>query len=275
MRQVWKGFVLGCLCAVLVVFSGAAIAFADSVSQTDLEEINQLWQNSAHAFAEVNCSSCHQDEKTKALVVRPNHESCQSCHKAEVETFLLGKHGIRTYEELSPLTPAMTHLPMKQSAMGKEMNCNACHNIHSVNTFTASVDSCLSCHNDAHSLNYKKSKHGSLFAAAGKLPKPTPELVSCATCHLPRQQEGESEAIFVNHNNTYNLLPRDRMVKDVCMNCHGLEYSYNSIFDDELVESNFDRPPNLDLETLELVRQLKNKRSGSSSPSESESDPSS
>jgi hypothetical protein len=265
MRQVWKGFVLGCLCAVLVFFPGGVIALADSVSQADLEQINPLWQDSAHALAGVNCSSCHQDENTKAFVARPNSESCQSCHEAQVETFLLGKHGIRTYEGLSPLTPAMARLPMKESAMGKQMNCNACHNVHSVNTFTAAVDSCLSCHNDVHSLNYKRSKHGSLFAAAGSLPRPTPELVTCATCHLPRQPQGESETIFVNHNNTYNLLPRDRMVKQVCMNCHGLEYSYNSIFDEELVEANFDRPPNQELETLELVRKLKNKRSGSSS----------
>jgi hypothetical protein len=26
------------------------------------------------------------------------------------------------------------------------------------------------------------------------------------------------------------------------MNCHGVEYSYNSIFDDDLVEANFDQP---------------------------------
>ncbi|MEO1348087.1 MAG: hypothetical protein AAFW84_04700, partial [Cyanobacteria bacterium J06635_15] len=55
-------------------------------------------------------------------------------------------------------------------------------------------------------------------------------------------------------------LPRDRMVKDVCMTCHGVEYSYNSIFDDDLVEANFDKPPSLSLETFDLVRALEKKR---------------
>jgi hypothetical protein len=50
------------------------------------------------------------------------------------------------------------------------------------------------------------------------------------------------------------------MVKDVCMNCHGMEYSYNSIFDDDLVAANFDAPPTLALETFELVRDFEARR---------------
>ena len=103
-----------------------------SLSQGELVEINQLWEGSAHALADVNCSSCHQDSETKELVVQPTQESCQSCHEVAVETFLYGKHGIRISEGLSPLTPAMAHLPMKESAMDKQMNCNTCHNVHSV-----------------------------------------------------------------------------------------------------------------------------------------------
>ena len=71
---------------------------------------------------------------------------------------------------------------------------------------------------------------------------------------------GDNVFTLVNHNNTYTLLPRDRMVKDVCMNCHGMEYSYNSIFDDELVEANFDRPPSEVLQTLELVHAFEERR---------------
>ncbi|NER23164.1 MAG: hypothetical protein F6J96_21180 [Symploca sp. SIO1C2] len=233
-------------------------AIADSVSQEQLAEIEQLWQGSTHALADVNCSSCHQNEESKALIVQPTQESCVSCHEVEVETFLWGKHGIRLNEKLSPLTPAMASIPMKESALEKQMNCNTCHDVHSVNTVVAAVDSCLTCHNDPHSLNYEKSQHSKLFLAEGKLPRPSVESVTCATCHLPRQ-EGENK-VFVNHNNTYTLLPRDRMVKEVCMNCHGMEYSYNSIFDDELVETNFDRLPKLHLETIELVRQFEKRR---------------
>ena len=228
------------------------------ITQTQLEEINQLWQTSAHALTEVNCSSCHQDAETKQLVVKPTQESCRSCHEYAVDTFLLGKHGIRTLEGLSPLTPAMAHLPMKESAMGLQMSCNTCHDVHSVNTSQAAVDSCLMCHNDPHSLNYKSSPHAQIIEISS-LPRPNQDAVTCATCHLPREKVGES--ILVNHNNTYVLKPRDRMVKDVCMNCHGVEHAYNSIFDDNLVETNFAQPPTLKMQTFQLVRDLEKKRS--------------
>ena len=97
-----------------------------------------------------------------------------------------------------------------------------------------------------------------LYASAGELPLPSNGMVTCATCHLPRESDGD--AVLVNHNNTYNLLPRDRMVKDVCINCHGLEFAYSSIFDDELVTENFARSPTLELETFDLIRALEEKR---------------
>lgn len=235
-------------------------ASAGSISQQQLEEINQLWQGSAHGLAEINCSSCHLEEKTQKLIAKPTYESCRTCHELQVETFLYGKHGVRLGEGLSPLTPKMAKLPMKESALTKQMNCNTCHDVHSVNTYEAAVDSCLTCHNDSHSLNYENSKHGKQFFAKAKLPRPSVESVTCASCHLPRQHQEITKRVFVNHNNTYNLLPRDRMVADVCMNCHGMEYSYKSIFDNELVEANFNRPPEEDLETLKLVREFEKKR---------------
>ena len=234
-------------------------AKADKVTSSQLEEIKQQWRGSAHALAEVNCSSCHQDEATKKLVAQPTQESCRSCHENSVETFLLGKHGIRTLESLSPLTPAMAHLPMKESAKDLRMDCNSCHDVHTVNTAVAATDSCLTCHNDNHSLNYKNSPHAGIVSNLSELPRPNQQAVTCATCHLPRTKVGET--VLVNHNNTYTLLPRDRMVKEVCLNCHGVEHAYNSIFDDAIVEANFDRFPTKQLETFELVRALEEKRS--------------
>jgi hypothetical protein len=222
------------------------------------EQIVLEWQDSAHAQAEVNCSSCHQHEETQSLVPHPGGESCQSCHEQEMDTFLLGKHGIRLLEGQSPLTPAMARLPMKESAHSLELSCQSCHQPHSVNTVTAAVDSCLGCHNDTHSLNYWDSPHGIQFAKEVDqgLPRPSGNAVSCATCHLPRYEEGRGEQVevFVNHNNTYTLKPRDRMVKDVCMHCHGMEFSYNSIFSDELIDNNFSHAPEQELETLAMAR---------------------
>ena len=250
------------LVIVAFFFLSGAPGLADNISPARLDEINKLWRGSAHALADVNCSSCHLDGETKVLVKQPTQESCRSCHEVAVETFLLGKHGIRIAEGLSPLQPKMAHLPMNKSAGNRQMTCNSCHEVHGLNTFTAAVDSCLSCHNDQHSLNYAESKHGQLFAREGILKRPSGKSVTCAACHLPRMEfEREfEEVVHVNHNNTYNLLPRDRMVKDVCMNCHGLEYSFRSIFDDELVEANFAKAPTMELQTLDMIRILQGKK---------------
>ncbi len=243
----------------------ATPAWGDAVDQAVVDETTQLWQGSAHALNDVNCSSCHQDDATKAFVAHPDQESCRSCHEQAVDTFLLGKHGIRLREGETPLTPALARLPMKAEAHDMQMTCATCHDAHSVNTVQAAVDSCLTCHNDSHSLNYENSRHAELFAADLTLPRPSGSSVSCATCHLPRHElkKGDSSITLVNHNNTYTLLPRDRMVKEVCMNCHGVEYSYNSIFDDALVEANFDQPPSLSLETFDMVRTFEEKRTDS------------
>ena len=265
------------LSAVLLSFwvAIASTSPAIATTQTELENINQQWQTSAHALNDVNCTACHQNEETNEFVANPTYESCQSCHENPVDTFLLGKHGIRLLEEESSLQPKMARLPMKHDALNKQMNCNACHNVHTVNTLQASVDSCLGCHNDNHSLNYENSKHGeAVFAAIADnptLPRPDETMVTCATCHLPRsaQKKGDGTLLVkVNHNNTYTLKPQDRMVGDVCMNCHGMEYGYNSIFDDELVEANFDRPPTLEHPSFELVRAATEKRSDNPSDSE-------
>lgn len=260
------GVVIGGLCLLLLSIGWVAPALASShsgaIDQALIDETTQLWQNSTHALNDINCSSCHQNSDTKEFVSHPTGETCKSCHEQAVDTFLLGKHGIRLQEGQSPLTPAMARLPMKAEARDTSMTCNSCHNVHSVETVQASTDACLTCHNDNHSLNYQNSRHAELFDADRQLPRPSENSVSCATCHLPRHeaQSGDSTIALVNHNNTYTLLPRDRMVQEVCMNCHGVEYSYNSIFDDELVEANFDRPPTQKMETFDLMRAFEARR---------------
>ncbi|MEM9804356.1 MAG: cytochrome c3 family protein [Cyanobacteria bacterium P01_D01_bin.56] len=263
-RMVFRPFLVATL-AVLLVLSNAQSSVA--TTEQELNDITSQWRTSAHALNDINCSSCHENKETKEFMASPNHESCQSCHEQSVETFLLSKHGIRLLEGKSPLSPSMARIPMNHDAMDKQMNCNSCHNVHSANTIEASVDACLTCHNDNHSLNYKNSKHAQLFSDSQALPRPGAGAVSCSTCHLPRvtHGDGDSSTVKVNHNNTYNLKPQDRMVGDVCMNCHGVEYSYNSIFDPELVEANFDRPPTLEMETFDLMRAAEERRSGNTS----------
>ena len=278
-RDLVFGVVIGGLCLLLlsVGWVAPALASGGTVDQVLIDETTQLWQGSAHALNDINCSSCHQNSETKEFVSHPTGETCKSCHEQAVDTFLLGKHGIRLLEGQSPLTPEMARLPMNAEAHGQAMTCNSCHDVHSVNTVKASTDACLTCHSDNHSLNYKNSRHAELFNADRSLPRPSENSVSCATCHLPRHEAedatvGDRPTSVVNHNNTYTLLPRDRMVQEVCMNCHGVEYSYNSIFDDELVEANFDQPPHLSLETFELVRALEARRTDQNAGSKTESE---
>lgn len=250
---IWKRAIAICGCVVWLVWGTSVPTFALTT-----DEATQQWQVSAHAMQEVNCSSCHQPEETGVFVAQPDVESCRSCHESSTETFLLGKHGIRTLEGESPLTPAMALLPMHADALDQQMNCNTCHNVHQLDTRVAAVEACLTCHSDRHSLNYADSKHAGLLVGNEGLPRPTGGEVTCATCHLPRlSQEG---SVRVNHNNTYTLKPRDRMVAEVCMNCHGMEFAYTNIFDDDVVEANFARASELKNESLLMARQERDRR---------------
>ena len=66
MRIISSRFIVLLLLAVSCYFLTPLAAVAN-ITQAQLDEITQLWQTSAHALTEVNCSSCHQDPETKQL----------------------------------------------------------------------------------------------------------------------------------------------------------------------------------------------------------------
>lgn len=219
------------------------------------------WAQTAHAKAGINCTACHsapQDREAlsqKNWLEIPSHNSCQECHSYETKTFLQGKHGMRLAEDLSPMTPAKAKIPMKHEASHKELNCASCHNAHSFDTQVASVDSCMQCHNDPHTNSYKDSKHFELWLGEtnGTLPKGSG--VSCATCHMPRvvvNDFGET-SIRVLHNQNDTLRPNEKMIRPVCLNCHGLSFSIDALADKALIENNFSSPPNTHIDTVEMV----------------------
>ena len=110
---------------------------------------------------------------------------------------------------MSPMRPEMAKLPMRADAAHRELNCLSCHGSHRFNTQTASVDACLDCHNDEHSLAYKGSLHYQTYSDALAGLKPPDSAVSCATCHMPRverTQFGETIRI-VDHNQNNSLGP--------------------------------------------------------------------
>lgn len=241
----------------------------DSAHKSIGDDIKAEWLESAHSQAGVNCLGCHRDpaETTAtAWVEKPDYQTCRTCHDLEVDGFLTGKHGMRRAQGLPPMTPAQARIPMQDDAHSQTLACTSCHTAHRFNTQAAAVEACLGCHNDRHSLNYRKSKHYQLWEAG--LRKGEPETgVSCATCHLPRtiHKVNSHETVLVQHNQNDNLRPNEKMLRSVCMNCHGLEFSIDALADKASIKENFSTQPSIHIESMDLVRKRSQQSKGQSS----------
>lgn len=217
------------------------------------------WATTAHAKAGVNCTDCHLVEdkasRTKHWSDRLSDTACAVCHREEVEGFLGGKHGMRLAQHLSPMTPGMARLSMKPEAAQRELGCASCHAAHDFDTRTAAVESCLSCHNDAHSLAYKKSRHYEIWLDEQSDGASGGGGVSCATCHLPREVEGAGgdAHVLVRHNQNFNLRPNEKMIRTVCLDCHGLAFSIDALADAALVNTNFIGRPSSHVESIDMA----------------------
>lgn len=224
----------------------------------------QDWSKSAHATADVNCSGCHGKGSIAELQSQPDALVCVDCHKPQAKGFLRGKHGMRLAVHvdnmksfplqqnlvplmqpenrmLSPMTPAQSlHLPFKPDALHEELTCNSCHKPHQYRLQQAAVDSCMGCHNDQHTQNYLSSPHYALVLReqAGELPAGSG--VTCATCHMPKvEDEHETGKFFTEHNQNDNLRPSEKMIRSVCLDCHGTQFALDSLADPELIQRNF------------------------------------
>jgi len=218
------------------------------------------WEGSAHAKADVNCVGCHRvsDPSTGAARWQSqiDHRACAGCHAFEHTGFLEGRHGMRIGAGLSPMKPGMAHLPMKPERKAEEVGCSSCHKAHAYDTGYAAADACLTCHDDEHSKSYKASRHAKLWdlEREGKAPKGTG--VSCATCHLPRevQKEAGGEVTRVQHNQNANLRPDDKMLRSVCMSCHGLGFALDALADPDEIKRNFNGGPGRHVDSLKMVK---------------------
>lgn len=224
----------------------------------------QDWLATAHARAGVNCSGCHTPGRETGAAIsaiwieKPDHTVCATCHAPESKSFTQGKHGMRLAGGLKssnaglfglfkgrPLTPMPTdlaRLPMSAAAHGQEVGCTSCHSAHKFDVVAAQVEGCLGCHADTHSKAYVGSPHQKLWQAelAGGGAKGTG--VSCATCHMPRQSiedDSGADRVAANHNQNDNLRPSEKMVRGVCMDCHGLGFTLDSLADRGMVDHNF------------------------------------
>ena len=73
--------------------------------------------------------------------------------------------------------------------------------------------------------------------------------VNCATCHMPRNERRGT--IVVSHNQNDNLRPNEKMIRTVCLDCHGLGFSLDSLADPDLVARNFTGRPSVHIESIE------------------------
>jgi len=217
-----------------------------------LVNANADWFSTRHTNAGVNCSACHlqkdKNTNTTSWTDKPDHTSCQQCHRNQVKGFLSGMHGMRLQQGLPAMQPVLATIPMKSDAADKSLSCTSCHTAHRFDTQEAAVNACLGCHDDKHSLAYKTSPHARMAST---------ERVTCATCHLPRTVHKEFEQTFtqVQHNQNDNLRPNEKMLRSVCMHCHGLSFAIDALADPALITNNFTGKPGKHIQSLDLVKQ--------------------
>lgn len=235
-----------------------AVTIEQADGQRGMDD-NQLladWETTAHAFAGVNCSGCHVAESDDATVAvwsdAVSHDVCAKCHEGQAEGFLAGRHGMRLSLGLVAFSPSEARLPMHAGAGHEKLDCSACHGGHRFDTQFAAVDACLNCHNDSHSQQFKTTSHFALWEAELAGESVAGSGVTCATCHLPRVENDDGE-VMVQHNQNNNLRPNEKMIREVCLNCHGLQFSLNSLADTNLIDRCFDSAPSAHIESIEMA----------------------
>ena len=244
-------------------------------------EVVADWSASAHAEAGVNCGGCHSDEAQgesnldvayEGWVEKPGIEVCASCHGLESQSFLIGKHGMRLAAGLDPLDPSeikTARTLLNDGATGHN-GCNNCHKPHEFDRTFAATEACLTCHADDHSLAFLDSPHAEIVQTLESKGVSKDVIagsaVTCATCHMPSilvqetvvgtsigtelanyvsttSENGGGDVFMVNHNQNENLRPNEKMIRPVCMQCHGLGFAIDALADPELIKNNFNGQP--------------------------------
>lgn len=266
-----------------------AIAPADQLADTDIvtkwvlsihaaEGVNCNACHAGESLTSVNVA-----ELTAYWVESPSTEPCKTCHVNQAQSFALGRHGMRQHPEIAQprdpsegldrialsvldsdlidrwftdpapplhMTVGDSRLPMHDDVdPHKTLDCSTCHLPHEVEIKSAAVEACMNCHADSHSIAYENSPHHELWQSERVGTTPAGSGISCATCHMPKIEQGGT--VFTNHNQNDNLRPNEKMIRSVCLDCHGLEFSINALADSNLVQSNFAGIPSVQIESTE------------------------
>jgi predicted CXXCH cytochrome family protein len=213
------------------------------------------WSASDHARAQVTCGGCHQQAAGGAEPRWSNHvadATCARCHEGERAGWSAGKHGMRTAVGLVAVAAREARQPMRADAPSGVMSCTTCHGAHRFDRRWAAVEACQRCHDDGHTRAYRGSAHELAWRRELRGEAPAGAGVSCATCHLPRRERGGQ--VVVDHDQNGNLRPADRMLRPVCMSCHGAGFALRALADAALIEDNFSGPPHPGVRTgMDLV----------------------
>ena len=237
----------------------------DAPQGVDFPDISD-WEMSSHSQSGVNCLACHGrvdnapantgDNPSSLWTDKPGREICAQCHAEENKGFLAGRHGMRLAQGLPAMRTELARQPMA-STDRPSLSCVACHPAHRFDTRQAAVEACLGCHNDTHSRAYKGSVHYTLWLAEIEGRGAAGSGVSCATCHLPRQVASDTEAgafTLVEHNQNLNLRPNQKMIRSVCLHCHGLGFTLDTLVDRMLVNNNFTGDPAKHVQSLDMAK---------------------
>ena len=219
-----------------------------------------------HASETLVCIQCHTTEKiNKQDALLGVSQKCGVCHNIEYSTYELGKHGIRLKlglpainmaesaikrnENDSPVSKWLAHsADLDEQTQG----CESCHTIHRQNyiieesPFKIGTRACLNCHQDQHSTAFLVSKHASI--------------ITCASCHMPIMQAAENLQPITDHNQNNNLEPNEKMIRSVCLDCHGLRFAINALADEKLIENNFQGLPTTQVPSIDWALKRKAKK---------------
>jgi hypothetical protein len=157
---------------------------------------------------------------------------------------------MRAATRLGLMSVVDARLPMKQSTANEHVSCTSCHGAHRFDTSKAHADACLGCHADEHSMAWRDSPHGRLTSDAD-------QAVTCATCHMPRTRRRDPEFdvswTAVEHNQNDTLRPNEKMLRPVCLSCHGLAFAIDALADPALIRNNFAGAPGRHVPSLDMA----------------------
>ncbi len=71
---------------------------------------------------------------------------------------------------------------------------------------------------------------------------------------MHREKINKKGDVFVVHNQNLTLRPNEKMIRPVCMNCHGVGFAIDALADEVLIKNNFNGRPSQHIESIDWVK---------------------